>query len=292
MRSNQHSLRSGFIAAMVVILVAMTAGIASAAGPKGTVTYNSVPDDLPGNVPSQPFQAQQTSEFGDSVILANGPRKARSVDVIMSSWGCESGAWFSGDCVTSPGATFSQPITLNLYSVDALTGDPADLLLSKPQNFDIPLRPSADTVNCTGGTWYSEADDACYNGFANRITFKLDGGVRLPDAVIWTVAFNTTTYGANPIGPAACSPTPQGCPYDSLNVGVESFEGQPSRGTDTDENAAILHAAFPFNYCDGGAGGFNEVRLDDSAGPCWTGFRPLATIRTGGGGKGSGDESE
>lgn len=290
MRSFQQSLRSAFTAVVVVALVALTAGIASAAGPQGNVAYNSVPNDLPGNVPSQPFQAQQTSEFGDSVILAPGGRHARFVDVIMSSWACESGAWFSGDCATSRNATFDHPITLNLYSVNEATGDPDELLLTRNQTFAIPFRPSADPVNCTGGTWHSKADDACYNGFANRITFRLDGSVTLPDAVIWTVAFNTTTYGAEPIGPAACSPTPQGCPYDSLNVGVESFEGQPSKGTDTDENAAILHAAFPFNYCDGGAGGFNELRLDDSAGPCWEGFRPLATIRTSGGGKGSEDE--
>lgn len=286
MRSIQKSLRIAVVGAMVVALIAMTTMVAVAAGPKGTVTYNSVPNDLPGNVPSHPFQAQQTSEFGDSVILANGPRHARSVDVIMSSWGCESGAWFSGDCISGSGATFQHPITLNLYSVNEVTGDPDDRLLTDTQTFAIPFRPSASPA-CGDGRWYSADDDTCYNGFANRITFTLDGSVKLPDAVIWTVAFNTTTYGANPIGPAACSPTPQGCPYDSLNVGVESFEGQPSKGTDTDENAAILNAKFPFNYCDEGGRGFDRLRLDDSATDCWVGFRPLATIRTGGAGKGS-----
>lgn len=285
MKPIQRSLRMALTTAMVVGLVAMSVGVATAAG--GRVVYNSVPKDLPGNVPSQPFQAQATSEFGDSVLLEPGGRNAKSVDVIMSSWGCEIGHWTTDDCVTSKGAKFRHPITLNLYEVLA-SGEPGALLLTDTQTFAIPYRPSADPENCTDGTWYSKADDACYNGFANAITFKLQGNVTLPSAVIWTVAFNTTSFGAAPIGPAACSPTPEGCPYDSLNVGVESFEGQPSKGTDPDENATVLNSRNPAFYCDGGPGG--SLQLDDPVEPCWTGFRPLATIRTSGGGTGSDDE--
>ena len=80
--------------------------------------YNSIPNAVPGNVVSQAFQAQQTSEFGDLVTLDAGGRSVSSVDVEMSSWGCESGSWSTNDCVTSHGATFSHPITLNLYDVD------------------------------------------------------------------------------------------------------------------------------------------------------------------------------
>ena len=176
------------------------------------------------------FQATQTSDFGDSVTLAAGPRKADSVDVIMSSWGCQSGTWFGGDCVTAAGAKFNHPITLNLYSVNG-AGEPGALLLSKTQTFAIPYRPSADAVKCTGpnaGKWYSKADKTCYNGFATKITFKLDGHTALPTAVIWDVAFNTSGYGTTPIvNGAACASTVAGCPYDSLNVGAESRRGAP-----------------------------------------------------------------
>ena len=178
------------------------------------------------------------------------------------------------------------PITLNLYAV-LPDGDPGELLVGYTETFAIPYRPSADP-ECEGGlTWYSEADDACYNGFANSITFKLDDRVILPDEVIWTVAFNTSDYGAEPIGLQPCSTTVAGCPYDSLNVGVESFDDQPSRGEDADENAAILHAQTGAWYCDLGlTRGFDRLRLDYSpdGNACWDGFRPLATIRTTGGG--------
>ena len=54
-RSIQRSLRLAVSTAMVVTLVVMTAGLASAAGPMTKVTYNSVPNNLPGNVVSQAF---------------------------------------------------------------------------------------------------------------------------------------------------------------------------------------------------------------------------------------------
>ena len=39
--------------------------------------------------------------------------------------------------------------------------------------------------------------------------------VTLPDQVIWTVQYNTSTHGPNPTGVAG--------PADSLNVGIKSF---------------------------------------------------------------------
>lgn len=265
--------------AMVATLLGVTAVAVSAEGSESKATYNSVPRDLPGNVISQAFQATQTSEFGDSVALGAGPRRAASVDVMMSSWGCQSGSWTTGDCVTRHEATFSHPITLNLYAVDAVTGQPGALLLSKTQTFAIPFRPSANAAKCTLGRWYSRADKACYNGLATTITFKLNGTV-LPTKVIWTVAFNTSGYGAAPLGyGTACATSVAGCGYDSLNVGAETFAGQPSRGTDVDANGAVLNSATPAQYCDGGTGGFGFLRLDTAPG-CWTDYKPLATIRT------------
>jgi hypothetical protein len=280
MNSVQRILRVAVTAAMAVSLVAITAGAASAAGPNAKATYNSVPVNLPGNVPSQPFQAQQTSEFGDSVTLAAGGRNADSVDVVMSSWGCQSGTWNGGDCSTVKGATFSHPITLNLYNVGT-NGEPdGAAFLTKTVTFAIPYRPSSDAVKCTGdnaGKWFNNADKTCYSGFATKISFKLDG-TTLPTNLIWAVAYNTSGYGPAPLGyEAPCNTSVAGCPYDSLNVGVQSFGGQPSAGTDVDTNGAVINSATPGVYCDGGTGGVNTFRLDS---PCWTGYRPLATIRT------------
>jgi len=270
-RSIQRSLRLAVSTAMVVTLVVMTAGLASAAGPMTKVTYNSVPNNLPGNVVSQAFQAQQTSEFGDSVTLAAGPRGAESATVVMSSWGCQYGTWYGGDCATAIGTTFSHNITLNLYAVDGTTGEPTGApLVTQTQSFNIPFRPSANLVKCTGddeGKWYNKADKTCYNGFATKITFQNLGGIALPSNVIWTVAFNTSGYGTDPLGyETACAQSAAGCGYDSLNVGTQSFNGQPSKGTDVDSDQAVRR-------------GFDETQpllLENG----WTGYRPLATIRT------------
>jgi hypothetical protein len=261
------------------VTLALSATGAGAAG-GGKVAYNSIPKNLPGNVPSQPFQAQQVNEFGDSVLLERAGGKAKSVDVVMSSWACESGAWYTLNCASSKNATFRHPITLSLYAATA-TGEPGALLVTDTQTFAIPYRPSADPrcVLADAGKWYSKADDACYNGFAHEITFKLNDKVALPEAVVWTVAFDTSGYGPSPRGYAtACATSPEGCPYDSLNVGTESFEGQPSSGTDTHEDGAVINSSNPATYCVPGTP--NVLRVDR---PCWTGFRPLATIRTTGG---------
>jgi hypothetical protein len=280
-RSIQRSLRLAVSTAMVVTLVVMTAGLASAARAMPKVTYNSVPTNLPGNMASQPFQAQQTSEFGDSVTLAAGPRNADSVDVVMSSWGCQFGTWYGGDCASAIGATFSHEITLNLYAV-LPSGEPdlSEPLVTKSQTFNIPFRPSANLTKCTGdnaGKWYNKADKTCYNGFATKITFNLDG-TTLPSNVIWTVAFSTSGYGPSPIGyDQDCNVSTAGCPYDSLNVGTWTFNGQPSKGIDVDPDGVVLNSATAAVYCDGGLGGAGTLRIDT---PCWTGYAPLATIRT------------
>ena len=276
----KRSLRMAFTLTMVATLVAMTAGVASAAGPKAKASYNSVPTNVPGNMPSQPFQAQQTSEFGDSVALAGSLRKADSVDVVMSSWGCQTGTWNAGDCATKQGR-------------DLLSPDHAEPLRGRcdhgragrrapdhrRKTFAIPFRPSADAVKCTaaraGGT--ARPTRSATAASLPKISFDLDGTV-LPTNVIWTVAFNTSGYGASPMGyTTACAVSAAGCGYDSLNVGVQSFVGQPSAGTDVDPAGVVLSSTTPGVYCDGGAGGAGTLRLDTG---CWTGFTPLATIRT------------
>jgi hypothetical protein len=238
---------------------------------QGQTIYNSIPTTLDGNYPSQPFQAQQASEFGDRIQFAIGGRKVIRVTQTMSSWGCQSGAWYSADCVTTPGATFSHPITLNIYNVGP-GNSVGSLVGSVTQTFNIPYRPSADMVNCIGtnlGKWYDAASGTCFNGYATNITFNVSA-LTVPNQVIYGIAFNTSNYGYSPIGPSACSASAAGCGYDSLNVALGS--GAPSVGTDTAPDDAYFNTITAAWYCDGGSGGTGTFRLDAG---CWTGFDPL-----------------
>lgn len=74
---------------------------------------------------------------------------------------------------------------------------------------------------------------------------------------------------------APCYSTPTGCPYDSLNVGAQTFPGAPYQGIDVDPDAVFLNSTDPAAYCDGGAGGTGVLRFDS---PCWTANKPLAKI--------------
>jgi hypothetical protein len=89
--------------------------------------------------------------------------------------------------------------------------------------------------------------------------------------VVWTVQFNTTHAGYNPIGEATtCFPTNPGCGYDSLNVGAKSYVNAPYAGTDVNATA-VYRSHGNANY------GAPFVALSpDSVG--WTGFRPLGEI--------------
>jgi Fibronectin type III domain len=252
------------------VITAVPAG--AAAGP---VVYSSMLSPVPPNVTSLGYQATQTAEFGDEVGLASHATPLASARVLMSSWGCETGTWNGNNCATTPGATFSVPITFNVYSVNPGPSVGA-LLVSRTQTFNIPYRPSA-SVACTGGDagkWYSGG--TCYSGLAVPITFDFTSGpqVVLPDHVIWTVAFNTTNYGSHPIGTSACSASAAGCGYDALNVGLNTTS-TASVGTDTDPDAVFWNTSNAANYTDGGAGGTGTLREDTG----WAPYVPAGELQ-------------
>jgi hypothetical protein len=253
-------------------MVGFTAVSASAAGAK-PIVYSSIPKNLAGNYPSQPFQAQQTSDFGDEVQFATGPTNSlKQVTLVMSSWACQQGTWDAGTCATTPGAKFKIPITLTVYNI-AGGNTPGTIVATSTKTFKIPYRPSADNTNCTGGR-YLAADSVCYNGKAVKISWAF-GGQTLPNQVIWGVTYNTSGYGHSPKGYSnPCNSTVQGCPYDSLNVAAGATA--PTVGTDLYLNGVFLNSATPAVYCDGGFGGTNTFRLDDG---CWAGFQPLIQFK-------------
>src|SRR5688572_10651074 len=167
-----------FMAFLCVALFSATQTLA-----QGITVYNNIPSPLPGNLVSLGYEATSTSEFGDRIKFSTGTGgNLLTATVTMSSWGCESGTWFMENCVTTPGSTFSHPITLNIYNVGS--GNlPGALIGSVTQTFNIPYRPSSDP-DCADGAW-QDASGNCWNGLATNITFDLSSLPNVPNEVIF-----------------------------------------------------------------------------------------------------------
>jgi hypothetical protein len=279
--------RAARLVAAILAATAISAIVAGGAG-ASTVIYNNFPTPFPGNVPSQAFQATQTSQFGGQVEFAGATATTTSVVVGMSSWGCESGSWFAHNCSTAAGAKFEWPVTLRIYTVGTLNAV-GTKIAELTKTFKMPYRPSA-SPRCTGanaGKWFRTG--TCFNGKLFKISFSLRG-VSLPSKAIISVSYNTSNYGSEPQAPKPCDSEPQGCPYDSLNValtepklnGKEEAEGPvaPSVGADPAPEDAYQNSTTAGNYCDAGLGGTGTFRLDSGAPPCWTGYQPLFLVST------------
>jgi hypothetical protein len=261
----------GASAALAASMIIMSSASALAdGGGNSHAIYNSIPSPLPGNLASVGGEAYAFNEFGNAVTFSPGsPRDLSTVVVTMSSWGCFTGHWNSGDCATPRGATFSEPITLNIYqpSTDAL--NPGALIATVTKSFSIPYRPSAST-NCTGGTWYNKSDSTCYNGLATNITFDFSSHITLPDGVVYGIAYNTTHYGYAPIGEAAtCYTSSGGCGYDSLNIALSQDPTDVSVGSDPNPGTVFQNSPLGSEYCDGGLAGTGRFRLDSPTSACW-----------------------
>ena len=89
----------------------------SAAATSTPTAYNNIPSPAPANVPSVGGEAYAFNELGGQVQLAGPARRNPKVTVLMSSWGCQSGNWYTATCTTTPGSGFTLPITLKIYTV-------------------------------------------------------------------------------------------------------------------------------------------------------------------------------
>lgn len=69
----------------------------------------------------------------------------------------------------------------------------------------------------------------------------------------------------------------EGCPYDSLNVGLNTSPNAPYVGTDVQPDGAYLDSATAGQYCNSGTVVPGTLQLDDG---CWGGFVPMAEITT------------
>lgn len=255
------------VLAMFVTAALFAYGAAGASAMEGEVVYDNVPAPLPGNVPSQAFEATSTSQFGGAVELAAPTKTRTQVIVGMSSWACQSGGAEDGTCKTETGAKFEWPVTLRVY---ALAGESIGTQVAElTRTFKMPYRPSAST-KCTNGGWYRMTH--CYHGKLFKISFLLRG-VTLPKSSIVAVAYNTSDYGAAPQRPQPCNAS-NNCPYDSLNVAVT---GEPTVGAFPLPESAFLSSLWGGAYCDGGTGGTGSFRLDAG---CLGGYQPEIEIVT------------
>jgi hypothetical protein len=256
------------IAVAALAAVSVTPAVYAAGG---HVIYDSTVSPLPGNLPSVGAEAYSFTELGDQVAFADNTRTVRQVTVTLSSWGCQAGSWVHADCVTTPGATFTQPITFNIYNPGA-NDSAGSLIATRTQSFDIPYRPSTDSVHCTLGRWFDRAQ-GCFNGLAVNITFDFSSQrIALPDTVVYGIAYNTSHYGPHPIGEgAACFSSSGGCPYDSLNIALSPAVVVGSKPF---PNTLYQNAVYASDYCDNGAAGVGTMRLDSPTVACWQGYIP------------------
>jgi hypothetical protein len=255
-----------FFAAIAIL--ALAAGTASAAK-----VYSNFPKPKPKNVVSEAFEATSTSEFGGVVKAGGTARNGATVSTVLSSWGCEEGA--GAGCRTNGGATFSHPITLKVYEV-APGPSVGALVEEKTQVFAIPYRPSANNKLCSpnseGAVGYSAS---CFHGMADKIAFS-PLAKPLPSEAILAIAYNTTNYGAAPVGPQPCSAfNPSRCAYDSLNVGLEEGQGATT-GTQPAPASVFQSSTWTGVYCDGGAGGTGSFRFNEG---CWAESQPLFEVK-------------
>ena len=74
------SMRNSFLLGSI-----LTVAVGNAAS-SAEVIYNSIPSTLNPNYTSQPYQAQQISEFGDRVSFAGSARQLSSASITLSCW--------------------------------------------------------------------------------------------------------------------------------------------------------------------------------------------------------------
>ncbi len=273
--------RARTVAVAVASLLAATAmAIQLSPTPAGAVAspsvavYDSVPAPLPFNLPSEGAEAVNFSELGNKVSLAPTTEPLQNVVETFSTQGCESGGGVT--CLTTPGATFSEPITFNIYSAGP-SGAVGNLLVTTTQTFNIPYRPSA-SINCSGGGW-QDPSGGCHGGLAVNLTFDFSSRhLVLPSTVIYGVSYNTTHHGPVPYGTGtACFTSSGGCGYDSLNVGFGQDPTNVTVGSQTNPGTLYLDSDNPSNYCDLGAAGTGVFRLDSpNVPPCYGVSTPAA----------------
>lgn len=235
------------------VLAAAVAMVSLAAPAIAGNIYNSIDSTLLGSYPSQPFQAQQTFEFGDRVTFGGTDRKLGKVTVTMVNWARYEDYNLGGQYYGSgewAGSGFTHDLTFNIYGAGSGT-TPGSLIASITKPTAIAYRPTG---------W-------SFNGYAQNVTFDFSSlNLVLPEEVVWGIAYNTQTWGANPLGVDG--------PFDSLNVGCNTAPGGGITIGSTDLDRVFWNTQTAAWYADGGAAGVGIYREDTN----WTGYNPMVSF--------------
>lgn len=217
--------------------------------------YDALPSiDPQTSYPSQPFQAQQTAEFGDYVHLGGTNRILNNITVTMVTWARYS-EYIADSNYNGNSVSWTHPITLNVYSNHlGANGVPDTLLGSVTPSITIPWRPENNPSDCSDGFKWKDGFGNCVNGLAFNANFDLSSlGVILPNDVIVSVAYNTQTWGYNPIGSTG--------PFNSLNVAVPPSQ-VVAVGSDDSNSEVFWNTSTAAWYTDGGASSVGTFRKD------------------------------
>lgn len=225
----------GFVAAFIGIFAFASSALAE-------TVYDALPSVDPAtSYPSQPFQAQQVYEFGDQVHLAGAARILNTVTVTMSDYALYAD-YVSDERYSGNSETWTHPITLNVYAATLDSNNvPTTKLGSITQDITIPWRPLGDDT-CPivyGVHQWKDSTGQCNSGYAFNATFDMSSlNLTLPDDIIIGIAFNTQSYGVEPIA--------KNGPYNSLNVAVP--ENQFVTVGSEDPNSVFLNSTLAGAY--------------------------------------------
>ncbi len=274
--------------AFVVLLTASGPSSRAASGPAsatggGALVYSNRPADTHG-LPVALFESYAIAEFGGEVQLAGSSRSKPVVSVLMASYACQHGRAHS--CRTSPGASFSWPLTLELYRAGPRDSR-GTLLARTTKTFQIPYRPSAGSA-CPDEGWTQGFGARCEFAQLHAVSFSFPS-LTLPSRVILGLGFETQDYGTEPIGKPG--------PYNDLGVAVaadyvcrrprgsrdclaggyvNAARSAPSVGSDPLPDQVYISTNYAPLPCGGLAGSFGV------SGPCWTHEQPVVEIRASG----------
>ncbi len=247
------------------------------------LVYSNRPADTHG-LPVALFESYAIAEFGGEVQLGGSSRSKPVVSVLMASYACEHGS--GAGCRTSPGTSFSWPLTLEIYAAGP-RDTRGSLLARVTKRFQIPYRPSAST-SCPDEGWTRGYGARCEFARLHSVSFSLPS-LTLPSRVIVGLGFETQDYGAEPAGKPG--------PYDGLGVAVaadyvckrphgsrdclaggyvNASRVAPSVGSDPLPDQVYINTNYAPLPCGGLAGSFSAT------GPCWTHEQPVMEIRASG----------
>ncbi|WP_062287192.1 hypothetical protein [Demequina phytophila] len=253
MHQRGNRLRSraaiGTLAGAVMLATSLIAAPAGAAtdDPRVDTVYEFADDQYTDPGGHLNLQTRSIAEMGDRIALAGEARTLDTVQVTLQSFACQSGTWNNENCTTTSGATFSHPITVNIYAV-AAGGSVGAKLATLTRQVNVRYRPSAQPGTCVDNPdtevfiesawWYDAARGRCVANYVQTVTFDLHNqGVVLPDQVIATVKFPTSRFGS---GLAI------GGPYDSLDVSLA--DAAPTTGTNVDQGIMYFDSSDDMNF--------------------------------------------